>query len=241
MSNQSEYTRLEAVAADSWYSRGINPRTIEWSGRIFARFISGGTLLELGPAEGVMSQIVFPLVKRLTLVEGSATFCDLLRERFPDANVVHSLFEDFEPVERFDNIVLGHVLEHVVDPISILRMVRQWLTPSGRVFAAVPNSRSLHRQAAVIMGLLPTAESMSPADLHHGHRRIYNPETLQNHFSQAGFNIELFGGYWIKPVSNQQIEQSWTPQMVDAFMELGERYPEIAAEIYVIATSKGKS
>ena len=45
----------------------------------------------------------------------------------------------------------------------------------------------------------------------------------------------MFGGYWIKPLSNGQIEQNWTAEMLEAFMELGERYPDIAGEIYVVA------
>jgi hypothetical protein len=50
--------------------------------------------------------------------------------------------------------------------------------------------------------------------------------------------IEFFGGYWLKPLSNQQIEENWTPSMLDVFMRLGERYPDIAGEIYVVARAK---
>ena len=64
---------------------------------------------------------------------------------------------------------------------------------------------------------------------------MYNPESYRNDFLQAGFKIEVFGGYWMKPVSNKQIEETWTPQMLEAFMALGERYPDIAGEIYVVA------
>ena len=34
---------------------------------------------------------------------------------------------------------------------------------------------------------------------------------------------------------NAQIEATWTAEMVHAFLKLGERYPDIAAEIYVVA------
>jgi hypothetical protein len=76
---------------------------------------------------------------------------------------------------------------------------------------------------------------MNDMDRHHGHRRVFNPETFRQAFTQAGLNIEIFGGYWLKPVSNKQIEDNWTPEMLDAFMQLGERYPDVAGEIYVIA------
>ena len=112
------------------------------------------------------------------------------------------------------------MLEHVQDPVGIL--TRQgWLSEEGRVLAAVPNSRSLHRQAAVIMGLLDFEEQLNEADHHHGHRRVYNPETFRRDFTAAGLRIDIFGGYWLKPLSNGQIEASWTPEMLDAFMTLG--------------------
>jgi hypothetical protein len=86
------------------------------------------------------------------------------------------------------------------------------------------------------MGLLETEHSLNETDLHHGHRRVYDPESFRADFHSAGFKIEVFGGYWIKPLSNSQIEASWTPEMLEAFMQLGERYPDIAGEIYVVAS-----
>ena len=103
------------------------------------------------------------------------------------------------------------------------------------MIAAVPNSKSVHRQAAVLMGLLAREDSLNEMDIHHGHRRVFNPESFKEVFIKAGMRIRDYGGYWLKPVSNAQIEQSWTPEMLHAFMLLGERYPDIAAEIYVVA------
>ena len=85
------------------------------------------------------------------------------------------------------------------------------------------------------MGMLPTEDTMNDLDRHHGHRRVFNPEGFRNAFTQAGLKIEVFGGYWIKPLSNRQIEETWSAEMVEAFMQLGERYPDIAAENYVVA------
>jgi hypothetical protein len=93
----------------------------------------------------------------------------------------------------------------------------------------------LHRQAAVLMGLLETEHALNEADRHHGHRRVYDPESFRRDFLRAGLSIEMFGGYWLKPVSNAQIAQSWTDDMLQAFMALGERYPDSAGEIYVVA------
>ena len=237
MMSYSERARLESISNVSLYAAGVNSDSVKYCFKVARRHLVGESILEMGPAEGVMTELLATTGKKLTLVEGSGLFCDDLRRRFPHANTIHSLFEEFQPNELFDNIILGHVLEHVENPVDILSRAKQWLEPSrGRVFGAVPNSRSLHRQAAVIMGLLRQEDQLNEMDIHHGHRRVFNPETFRNTFSQAGLKIELFGGYWMKPVSNSQIQASWTPEMVEAFMALGERYPDIAGEIYVVAT-----
>jgi len=173
----------------------------------------------------------------LTVVDGSDLFCRSLRQRFPAVNVQCSLFEQFHPDCQFDTVILSHVLEHVASPTTLLQSVRAWLSPHGAVYAAVPNARSIHRQAAVLMRALPNEHSLNETDIHHGHRRVYGPESFRNEFVAAGLTIRLFGGYWLKPLSNAQIDASWTPDMLEAFMRLGERYPDIAAEIYVVATS----
>lgn len=231
-----EKAHLERISNVSLYAAGANSATIKYSFKVAERYLVGDSLLEMGPAEGVMTELLATTGKQMTLVEGSGLFCEDLRKRFPLANVVHALFEEYQPDELFDNIILGHVLEHVQDPVDILTRAKQWLKPgTGRLFAAVPNARSLHRQAAVIMGLLPQEDALNEMDIHHGHRRVFNPETFRNAFYLAGLQVEIFGGYWMKPVSNKQIEDNWTPQMLEAFMQLGERYPDIAAEIYVVA------
>jgi len=235
MTGTTERARLAAIAADSWYAKGANAATVRYSAEVFGRYWRGTRCLELGPAEGVMTETLAAAFSSLTLVDGAERFCADLRARFPAATVVCSIFEEFEPAHQFDTVVLGHVLEHVQDPRLILARVRGWLAPAGVVCAAVPNARSLHRQAAVLMGLLATEHSLNETDLHHGHRRVYDPDTLRADFVAAGLAIQHFGGYWIKPLSNAQIEASWTPEMLEAFMQLGERYPDIAGEIYVIA------
>lgn len=234
--NHAEQNHLDRISSHSLYAAGANAATIEYSFKIASRYLKGKTVLEMGPAEGVMTERLAKTGKKLTLVEGAEQFCNDLQKRFPDATVVHALFEEFETEERYDNIVLGHVLEHVQDPVAILRRAGEWLKPdSGMLFAAVPNARSLHRQAAVMMGLLAQEDALNEMDIHHGHRRVFNPESFRNVFYQADLKIEVFGGYWMKPVSNRQIEETWTPQMLDAFMQLGERYPDIAGEIYIVA------
>jgi len=238
MENATEYDRLAKIAADSWYSKGANAASVDYSIRIFSRHWRPGSCLELGPAEGLATASLVRHFDDLTCVEGADRLATELGQRHPRVRVDCAIFEEYEPGRTFDNIVLGHVLEHVTDPVMVLSRVKGWLAAHGRVFATVPNARSLHRQMGVSMGVLASEDSLNPVDLHHGHRRVYNPEMLRSHFHAAGFQIEIFGGYWLKPVANHQLEAHWSPEMIEAAMVVGERYPDTAAEIYVVARHK---
>ena len=118
----NELNKLDLIAKDSWYAKGVSSVMVRYSFEIFARFLSGSSILEMGPAEGLMTEHLSKLGKRLVVVEGAQTFCENLRIRYPEIEVVHSLFENFDTNEKFDNIILGHVLEHVESPADILSL-----------------------------------------------------------------------------------------------------------------------
>jgi 2-polyprenyl-3-methyl-5-hydroxy-6-metoxy-1,4-benzoquinol methylase len=233
-SSSEEVQWQEQVARTFDYFDGVCAAAAEYSLGIVKRHLVGKKILEVGPADGHMTR---GLVNDfdLTLVEPSKTLCEKLRHSFPRAQVINSLVEDFVPSQRFDNILLCHLLDHVRDPEQVVRLAESWLSPGGTIIAIAPNSESLHRQAAVRMGLLPAVNAFSERDQVQGKRRIFSRHEFRRLFSSAGLEIEFFGGYWLKPVSNRQMEQQWTPDMIDAFFALGEQYPEIAAEMCLVA------
>ena len=72
---------------------------------------------------------------------------------------VCSYFEEFDPVRTFDTIVMEHVLEHVDDPKLVLEKAKKWAHKNSIFIIGVPNSESLHRLAAVKMGLLDSSNN----------------------------------------------------------------------------------
>ena len=233
-SSSEEVRWQEQVARTFDYFEGVCATAAEYSLGIVKRHLVGKGILEVGPADGYMTR---GLVNDfdLTLVEPSETLCQKLQQCFPQAQVVNTLVEDFVPSQRFDGILLCHLLDHVRDPEQVVRLAAGWLSPGGKIIAIAPNSESLHRQAAVRMGLLPAVNAFSERDQAQGKRRIFRRDEFRRLFSSAGLEVEFFGGYWLKPVSNRQMEQQWTPDMIDAFFALGEQYPEIAAEMCLVA------
>ena len=237
MNDEHEYLESVAKSLDYAYAEGANLNTVEYNGKIFSRYLKKGqSILELGPAEGTMTDILFPQYPEdYTVVDAVESYIENLKKKYPGMKGQASLFEEYQPEKLYDRIVLGHVLEHVEHPADILKRCKSWLKSGGQIMCSVPHCDSIHRKAAVLMGLQKTVKDLSEMDRTHGHRRVYSRNELAGDFESAGFHIIKVGGYWLKPLSNAQLEASWTKQMIDAFMVLGEQYPEIAAEIYIVA------
>ena len=235
--NPSELERLEAIGIDSKYAMGVNSKITRFAFSLLEKFLTN-RILELGPAEGLMTKEICRAGFSPVLVEGSKTLSDNLKVKFPSLSVTHSLFEDYSTSDKFDLIIMGHVLEHVEDPIGILSLFSKYLSKDGIIWAAVPNAMSIHRQVAVKMGLLESVYSLNEADLMHGHRRVLDMKLLNDMFESSGLIVTNSGGYWLKPLSNAQIEASWNDEMILAFAKMGMIYPEIAGEIYLTAKQR---
>lgn len=236
---KKEKERVTEVARTADFAHGIMTPAIEYCGQVFRRYMKPeGSVLELGPAEGIMTDELYPSFPDYTVVDGADFFVEDLKRRYPKIEGHACLFEDFHPTRQYDTILLGHVLEHVENPVDILKLCKQWIKRGGRIVSAVPNCDSIHRQAAVRMGILKRVDELGETDHRNGHRRVYNRARLKEDFEAAGFRIVKLGGYWLKPLANAQLEQIFTPKMTRAFFELGEDYPEIAGEIYIVAEAE---
>lgn len=230
----TEYNRLDALGLKSPYALGVMKKVTKYSSTILKSYLKE-PVLEVGPADGIVTEEIIRAGFSPVLLEGSKPLCQSLLRQFPGTEVIHSLFEDFMPEKNFNTIVMGHVLEHVEDPVTLVAHAYKLLLDGGAVWAAVPNALSIHRQAAVKMAILKNVYELNATDLNVGHRRVFDLKTLCEIFISAGFTIEKSGGYFLKPVSNSQIEETWTDEMVDAFLELGTDLPEVAGEIWVLA------
>lgn len=232
---KEEKQRVEDVS--SWYLEGqldFDIRLIQYRYQTLKPFLRGEKGLELGPAEGQMTKFLINDFKELTIVDGASELLALI----PDSDnliKVHSLFEDFKPEEKYHTIIMEHILEHVDKPVEILELVKEWLDPeSGYFILGVPNANSYHRLAAVKMDLLAHQSDLNPRDVAQGHRRVYTHETFRNDIEAAGLRIVEMGGTFFKPLTNGQIQKTWTPEMMDGFYKLGKDFPGNAADIYAV-------
>lgn len=233
----NEKERVEAVS--NWYldeQLGIDKKLIEFRYRTWIPFMKGRFALELGPAEGQMTQFLVNHFESLTVVEGASQLLNLIPD-YHNLIKVNSLFEEYDPKKRFDTIFLEHILEHVDQPVALLKMVRKWLAPEGRLLLGVPNGNSLHRLVAVKMGILKNSCELNERDISQGHRRVYTQDTLSKDIEASGLHIDESGGVFLKPVSNGQIQDGWNEEMIQGFYELGKDFPEYTADIYAVCSA----
>lgn len=233
----SEANRVESVS--QWYLQeqlNFDRWLIRFRYETWNSFLNGPEGLELGSGDGQMTRLLIGHFDRLTTVDGAADLLAAIPEA-PNLMKVHSLFEAFNPRVRFNSIVMEHILEHIENPGGLLSRTKEWLTPGGRIFAGVPNGLSFHRLAAVKMGLLSEPCQLNARDAAVGHRRVYTPFTFRSELERAGLQVEKMGGIFFKPLSNQQIQDHWTEEMIRGFYELGKDFPENAAELYAVCVS----
>jgi 2-polyprenyl-3-methyl-5-hydroxy-6-metoxy-1,4-benzoquinol methylase len=201
----------------------------------FKDYFKGKLALEIGPAIGQMTKFLVNDFEKIHLLEGSET----LLQQIPEYdNIVkhHAFIEEFSTHLKFDTVIMGHVLEHIENPLQVLKLIYQWLSDDGIFIVSVPNAQSLHRLAAVEMGMLDSIYTLNSRDLELGHYRVYDMQTLKNELTNAGYNVVNEGGVFLKPLSNIQIEQNWNDDMIKGFYKLGKKFPKNCAEIFVICT-----
>ena len=124
--------------------------------RSFAPFFRQGSLLELGSFQGTFTKRLLAFFQDITCVEASGEALDKARREIGTAaTFVHAMFENAVLPKVYDNVVLTHVLEHIDDPVFVLKRVNEeWLSENGRLFLVCPNGNAPSRQIAVKMGLI---------------------------------------------------------------------------------------
>ena len=192
-------------------------------------------VIELGYGEGITLARLAPRAAHYTVVEGAASLAAVAREKHPHIDTVHALFEEFIPREPCDKLLALHVLEHVDDPVSLARHLRTWLEPGGELVVLVPNRDSLHRRLAVLMGLQPALDTLSPRDRLVGHQRVYDLPTLERDLRDAGFEPVERRGFFLKTLPNAMM-LGHSVELIQALNRLGDTLPpELTANLAIRA------
>ncbi|MFA4966581.1 MAG: class I SAM-dependent methyltransferase, partial [Thermoleophilia bacterium] len=123
----------------------------------------GDALLEVGAGSGAVLRTLRPRYRRCVATELSHPRAEYLRELFKGDSTVEvcegPIEEGPPPDGPFDAIVLNAVVAQLVDPISVLKMLGERLTPSGRLIVTTPNLAKWTRRVKLGVGRFPSIGS----------------------------------------------------------------------------------
>lgn len=186
------------------------------------------TILELGYGAGVITRDLVRYQHIVYTVDGSK---DLAAKASKDgAFGSHSMFEDLEFNDKlFHCVIASFVLEHVVDPVALLKRCREW---SDKLIVVVGNANSYHRQLAVQMGLQPKLNSLSARDEQVGHYRVYDWPAIVAELHMAAWTPIEWKGLQFKPLPNSMMA-GFSPELIRAMCEIDVPF-ECAANLLIV-------
>ena len=215
--------------------------------RSFEPFFNNGSLLELGSFKGEFTKRLLPYFEDITCIEASDLAMQEAKDQLGDrVSFVNELFENATLPSHYDNIVMTHVLEHLDDPISVLKRVNdEWLTPDGKFCLVCPNANAPSRQIAVKMGLISHNSAVTPAEAEHGHHVTYSLDTLERDVVAAGLKVIHRSGIFFKALANFQWDKILntdviSPEYLEGCYQLGHIYPDLCSSIFLVC-EKGRN
>lgn len=137
-------------------------------------------ILDIGSGQGDMAVTLhsaYPQAKIVGL-ELSASGVEISHRKVPEARFLQCdlLAEDYPPQDLrgwATHAVCSEVIEHVDDPLTLLRRSRAYMTPGCELVLTAPGG------------------PMSAFDKHIGHRRHFRPSDIESLFRKAGYVPKL--------------------------------------------------
>jgi len=144
-------------------------------------------VLDVGAAHGFLAAVLMKRGFRITGIEAdpalaqqAAKYCE---------NCFQANLDDPLPqlLHEFDAIVFGDVLEHLKDPLGVLRTIAgQYLAKNGAVIVSLPNVANLYVRLRLLVGHFDYADR---GILDRTHLRFFTRRTFCKMLDEAGLEI----------------------------------------------------
>jgi SAM-dependent methyltransferase len=168
---------------DAAYEQGHDERALQARSlmEIVCRFRPNGRLLDIGAGIGILVEEASKLGFEAEGIEPSRWLCE--RAQNSGHRVYCGVFPHPQAIGPYDVVTLVDVIEHVPDPLGLLRQIRAALRPNGILLIVTPDVRSI---AARVMGWRWWHFRVA-------HIGYFDRNTLSVAARAAGFVIEALG------------------------------------------------
>jgi 2-polyprenyl-3-methyl-5-hydroxy-6-metoxy-1,4-benzoquinol methylase len=221
-------------------SRGLDSEPNSTDGNLLRLVGTNKRVLELGCGSGHMSSVLRERGCNIIGVEidpQAAQAAGRTCERVILGDLDYINFDREIGNDRFDVVLLADVLEHLKDPLSVLRSVKRFLLPGGSIVISVPNVAHVSVRLALLAGQFPYGET---GLLDQTHLRFLTRDSLEKLLRDAGLAIDQLERIMKTPTDPAHFEVPFDPAILpDSIREELYRDPEALTYQFVLSAYSG--
>lgn len=161
-----------------------------------------GALIEFGPSsQSIINAASFANVNRHVIyADIEATPLSALRESQQNKNSSFILLDASRPLPFRDAslaaVVAGELIEHLFDPIALLKEAERILRPGGILVVTTPNTATLQDRVRFLFGGRP--RQLDRVDPHRLHISHSTPSSLRRDLENTGFEQLSFKSNFVR-------------------------------------------
>jgi 2-polyprenyl-3-methyl-5-hydroxy-6-metoxy-1,4-benzoquinol methylase len=179
---------------DNDYFSWNRPELLLFVKEFYSKNSKIGSVLEVGSANGIFGQELkkeFDIKKYVGIeyMEDSAKEGSKRIDISLNDNIENLKKETIKILDNdgpFDLIIFADVLEHLVDPWSVLEKIKPYLKPSGKILISVPNMGNIEVVKKLIFDKFDYQES---GILDKTHLRFFTHSFLYEFLKKTKFNV----------------------------------------------------
>lgn len=157
---------------------------------MFSHYAKNMRILDVGCGTGANYEYLRTWARYLVGVEINEAAARVASERYdrvligPIEEVYHDLMN-----ERFDLIICGDVLEHLIDPWTVVGLLQNVCSPTGYMLASIPNLR--YWKELINLVVLGEFYYKDWGLMDNSHLRFFTKQTMVDLFVNHGWMINM--------------------------------------------------
>ena len=172
-------------------------------------------VLEIGCGTGATLQRIVELYPN-AMVQGVEINERVVNLANPSLNVVCGNIEKQELTyveHSFDYIILGDVIEHLVNPEAALKYLKKFLKQNGTLLISVPNAQHFSLVIPLLIGEFNYADA---GILDRTHLRFFTWSSFKKLLESVGYNV-----VGMQKTYNIEMNEDWVEPILDKICEIG--------------------
>jgi len=107
-------------------------------------------ILDIACGDGRVAEELIKIGHEVYGIDISEKAVKLANEKGVKAELAN--VENYQPEQKFDLVIATDILEHLFEPLEILKKMKKWLTENGKIIVNMPNHFDLRNRLRILFG-----------------------------------------------------------------------------------------